>query len=238
METPSGRREPVEKIFLNTPPRGWVALSIGGCGVLARTLMGRHQEEYLETQRIAMAFASWVLEAVGCSSDQALSTPQILVEAADAVIEDPKDVSLLCTAWRYLPEEVEICSVGSNEVLVFEQESVRKALTSHSVNELLRSWGQGPQPRHRMQVTYALGSRKNEKSCHAEDVRVARIPLLPTTTIVVTEEPLMADALLEHPVPRSELFSFIEAWEYPPGRPAKRKTSVLISLQESINDLS
>jgi len=212
---------------------GWIALSIGGCGILARTLMGRHQEEYLETQRIAMMFAHRVIEAVGFSLDQELSIPQILVDAADAVIEDPKDVSLLCAIWHCLSEEVEICSVGSNEVLVSEQESVRKAFTSHSVNELVRSWGQVPQPTHRMQVTHALGARKNQKSCHVDDVRVARIPLLPTTTIMITEEPLLANALLERPAPRNELFSFIKAWEYPPGHPAKRKTSVLISLQES-----
>lgn len=233
MKAQSGRREPIEKIFLTTPPRGWITLSIGGCSILARTLMGRHQEEYMETQKIAMTFACRVIEVVGCSPAQQLSTPQILVDTADMVIEDPKDVSLLCTVWRYLLGEVEICSVGSNEVLVFEQESVRKAFTSHSINELLRSQGQVPQPRHRLQVTHALGSRKNQKSCYVDDVRVARIPLLPTTTIAILEEPLLADALREHSVPRNELFSFIEAWEYPPGRAARRKTSVLISLQET-----
>ncbi len=234
MKTQPERREPIEKIFLNTPPRGWVVLSIGGCGVLTRTLMRRHQEEYMETQRIAMAFASRIVEAVGFSLDQQLSTSQILVDMADAVIEDPKDVSLLCTIWRYLAEEVEICSVGSNEVLVFEQERVRKAFASHSISEseIVRNQGLVVPPIHRRQITHALGSRKNEKSCHTGDVRVARIPLLPTTTILITEEPLMADALLEHPVPRNELFSFVEKWEYPPGRLAKRKTSVLISLQE------
>lgn len=232
MKAQPGRREPIEKIFLNTPPRGWVVLSIGGCGILARTLMGRHQEEYLETQGVAMMFAHRVIEAVGFSLDQELSIPQILVDMADAVIEDPKDVSLLCTIWRYLSEEVEICSVGSNEVLVFEHESVRKAFTSHSIgeSEMVRSQGLVVPPIHRRQITHALGSRKNQKSCHVDDVRVTRIPLLPTTTIMVTEEPLLADALLGHPVPRNELFSFIEAWEYPPGRPAKRKTSVIISL--------
>ncbi len=232
MKTQPGRREPIEKIFLNTPPRGWVVLSIGGCGVLAQTLMGSYVKEYMESQKVAMRFAHRAIEAVGFSPDQALSTLQILVETADAVIEDPERVFLHGTIWRYLSEEVEVCSVGSNEVLVFEQGNVRKALTSHSISEseMVRSQGLVVPPIHRRQVTHTLGSRKNQKSCQAEDVRVARIPLLSTTTIMITEEPLLADALLAHPVPRNELFSFIEGWEYPPGRPAKRKTSVLISL--------
>ena len=234
MKAQSGRREPIEKIFLTTPPRGWVTLSIGGCGILVRALIGRHEAKYQESQSIALAFASHVTQAIGLSPlQERASTPQILVEAADAVINDPEHMALLCTTWQRRPEGVEICSVGSNSVLVFERDTVKEAIVPHTVNELLRRQGKVPSPMHRMYVTHVLGSRKNQKSCYVDDVRVARIPLLPTTTIAILEEPLLADVLRERPVPRNELFSFIEAWEYPPGHPSKHKTSVLISLQES-----
>lgn len=221
-------------MFLSTPPRGWVVLNISGCGILVRAMIGRHEAKYQESRSIALAFASHVMQAIGLSPFQErASTSQILVEAADAVINDPEHVALLCTIWQHVPEGVEICSVGSNSVLIFEKDTVREVIAPHTVNELLRRQGKALSPIHRMHVTYVLGSRKYQDSCRSEDVRVALIPLLPTTTIAILEDPLLADALLEHPVPRNELFSFIEAWEYPPGRPAKRKTSVLISLQES-----
>lgn len=219
-------REPVEKVTLETRPPRSIALSMGGCGILTRALVGRHARKYRESESIALVFAHTVVQAMGCSLlDDQWSTPQILVEVADTVIDDPEHVNLLCTTWKYLPEEVEICSVGSNSVLVFEGDTVQKALISHAINELLRIQGQQPNPMHRMQITHALGSKQNEKSCRIDDVRVVLIPLLPTTTIAVIEEPLLADAILERSVPRNQLSSFIESWN-----PRRRRTSVLISL--------
>jgi|SRR5579885_1874522 hypothetical protein len=233
MNTLEKRGALTETIILETQEPQWVVFSIGGCGILVRAMIGRHEAKYQESQGVALAFAYHVMQAIGLSPlQERASTPQILVEAADAVINDPEHMALLCTTWQRVPEGVEICSVGSNSVLVFEKDTVREAITPHTINELLRRQGKVPSPIHRMHVTHVLGSRKYQDSCRVEDVRVALIPLLSTTTIAITEEPLLADALLEHPIPRNELFSFVEKWEYPPGRLAKRKTSVLISLQE------
>ncbi|HEU5376784.1 MAG TPA: hypothetical protein VFV38_15215 [Ktedonobacteraceae bacterium] len=219
------QKKPIEKIFLETRPPECVALSIGGCGILTRALVGRHAMRYRESQSIALAFAHVVVQALGFSpSSERLSTPQILVDAADAVIDDPEHVFLLGTAWRYQPEGVEICSVGSNSVLVFEQDTVREVIVPHTINELLKRRGQEPEPKSRMQVTHVLGSKRGQESCHTNDVRVALIPWLPTTMIAVIEERLLADAILEGTIPRNQLSSYIEMWE-----PPQRKTSILIS---------
>ncbi len=231
METQPTQGEPIEKILLESPHFKWTALSIGSCGILARALVGRHAREYRESQKITLAFAHQVTQALGFAPvPERVSTQQILVDAADAVIDDSEHVMVLCTTWEYIPEGVEICSVGSNSVLVSEQEMVREALMPHTVNDLLRSQGQVPDPRHRLQITHALGSRKNEKSCRMEDVRVARIPLLPTTTIAVLEDPLLAEALVAHPVPGNEIWSFLEQWS-PPEMRIRTRIGVLISLR-------
>lgn len=221
------QREPVERIVLETRSPRWVALSVGCGGILTRALIGRHAKKYRESEGVALAFASSVVQEVGCSfSPNQRSTPQILIDAADGVIDDPEHVALLCTTWKYLPERVEICSVGSNFVLVFEEDTIREAFIPHTVNELLKSQGQIPDSSHRMQLTHALGSKRSEKSCHMDDVRVALISLLPTTTIAVIGEPLLAEAILKRSVPRNQLSSFIESWDLR----RKRRTSVLISL--------
>jgi hypothetical protein len=112
MDTLRKDDEPVEKIILETRQSGWAAFSIGGCGILTRALVGRHQKEYWESRRIALTFAHRVVQAVGFSlPHDRVPTPQILAEAADAVIDDPEHVFFLATTWQYLPEGVEICSV-------------------------------------------------------------------------------------------------------------------------------
>ena len=150
-----------EKIILEPQPSKWVAFSIGGCGILTRALVGRHETKYRESQSIALEFAHLVVQTAGFStSPDRVSTPQILINAADAVIDDPEHVVLLCTTWQSLPEGVEICSVGSNSVLAFERDTIREVIIPHTVNELLWSQGQVLDPKHRMQVTHALDREK------------------------------------------------------------------------------
>lgn len=221
-------RELVEKIFLENRVGVWIALSIGSCGILTRALVGRHEREYMESQRIALAFAHHVVQAVGFSpAHNRVSTPQILVDAADAVIDDPDHVFLLSTTWQCRPEGVEICSVGSNSVLVFEGDTIRAVITPHTVIELLQRQGKVPDAKYGNHVTHALGSRKSEKSCHINDVRVAHVPFLPTATIAIIQHRRLADAIIRLAVPRNRLPAFIEEWT-PPGK--RIRTSVLLSL--------
>ncbi len=218
--------EPVEKIILETRLRVWVACSVGGCGILAHAMVGRHDGDHMESRGTALAFAHSVVYKIGLSSShEDLSTPQILVDTADEVIDDPEHIYLLCTTWRCLPEGVEICSVGANSVLVFEGDVIREAIIPHSINALLQSQGQSPVGNFQGQIaTHALGGKKG---CKVDDVRVANIPLLPTTTLAIIEDRRLADDIIQHAVPRNDLPSFIEGWD-PPGK--RIRTSVLISL--------
>src|ERR1700730_9051175 len=107
MRTLPRPREVVEKIILETRPTVWVALSMGGCGILTHAMVGRHDADFRETRRTGLAVAHRVVQAVGFSSSQnPVSTPQILVDAADAVIDDPEQVFLLGTTWQCLPDGV------------------------------------------------------------------------------------------------------------------------------------
>lgn len=218
----------VEKIILEPRLTVWVALSSGGCGILAHAMVGRHDEDFRETRSIGLEFAYRVVQTMRfASSPHHVSTPQILINTANAVINDPKNIYLFGTTWQYLPEGVEICSVGTTSVLVFEGGTIHDAIIPHSVaNEVLRSEGyQVSDPRHQRIPTHALGCEPN--GCNIDDVRVICIPLLPTTTIAIIEDRRLADAILEAAVPRNELSSFIEAW-IPPGK--RIRTSVLLSL--------
>lgn len=219
------RLELVEKVILETRLNVGVVLSISGCGILARAMVGKHDENFREARSTGLAFAHRVVSTIGLSgSHDRISTPQILVDTAAEVIEDPKHVGVMCTTWRCLPEGVEICSVGTNSVLVFEGDIIREAVTPHSIRELLRSRGiETHSPKGRM-PTLALDDGSH---CKVEDVRVALVPLLPTTTIAVIEDRRLADDILQHAVPRNDLSSFIESWT-PQGK--KIRTSVLISL--------
>lgn len=223
-------KKPVEKILLDIPNHHWIALSTGGCGILTCSIIGRHEREYQEGRKVALAFAHSVVWAMSSSpAHERLSTPQLLVDAATAVIDDPEHVVLMATTWQYRPEGVEICSVGLNSLLIFEEDNVREGFSPHTVNELLKRLGKAPDPRHSFQITHALGSGKseNEHFVRADDVRVALIPLELTTTIAILAERLLVDAIIEQAVPRKELLSFIEAWT-PPGN--KISTGVLISM--------
>jgi hypothetical protein len=220
--------ELVEKIILETRSgRAWIALSIGGCGILAKASIGRHLREHQEERSIALQFASRVLYALGSSSaDERPPTSQILVDTAVAVIDDPQHVGLFCTTWQCIPVGVEICSVGTNSVLVFEgDDAIQEAVDPHSINTVRRNKGLPVDPIRGGRIpTHALGG---QNSCTVDDVRVARIPLLPTTTIAIVENRRLADAIIERAVPRNELPSFIEAWTHS-GKTIR--TSVLISL--------
>ncbi|GHO66812.1 hypothetical protein KSC_057040 [Ktedonobacter sp. SOSP1-52] len=221
------RGGPVEKISLETHQPKWIVVSIGGCGILTRALIGRHEKQHNESQIIALAFAHHVIQAINLAPFHGNSViPQILVDTANVVIDDPEYISLLCTTWRYLPEGVEICSVGPTSVLAFEEKVVREVITPHTVNEFLKSQGKATSPIGRNIATHTLGSKDNEKSCVLDDVRVALVPLTEITTIAIMEDRLLVDAILEHSVPGNELSSFIEAWN-PTG--IKLTTSVLIS---------
>lgn len=219
--------ELVEKIIVDTHSRAWIALSMGGCGILAHALIGRHLREGREDRSIALEFAYHVLHSIGFSfSPERVITPQILIDAADAVIRDSEHVGFICTTWQCLSENVEICSVGSCTVLAFEEDTIQKVIAPHNVNELLRSQGKEYHPSGGI-VTRVLGSKNNKNSCSVDDVRVARVPLSPTTTIAVIEHWRLAEDIIQQRVLRNELSSFIESWDLL----AKRvRTSVLISL--------
>lgn len=216
--------ELVEKIILETRHTVWVALSMGGCGILTRAMVGRHDEDFKETRRIGLAFAHRVVQAIGfASSPHPASTPQSLVEAADAVIDDREHVCLHGTTWQCLSEGVEICSVGTTSVLVCEGNLFREAVIPHSATEFLRSQRHQVRDWHGMLATHALGGKNG---CRVDEVRVARIPFFPTTTIAIIEDRRLADAIIQLAMPRNELPSFIEAWT-PPGK--RIRTSVLLS---------
>lgn len=229
MQSLPQKPEIVEKIILETRIGVWVALSVGGCGILARAKVGRHDEEYRESRSIALAFAHRVVHTIGLSRPQSrVPTPQILIDAADEVISDAELTALLCTTWQYVSDTIEICSVGSNSVLVFEGNTIEEVVTAHTINELLRSQGaQGDTSIRGRIVTHTLGAKNSKQSCRIDDVRVAHIPLLPTTTIAIIEDRRLADAILNRAVPGNELFSFIESWK-PQG--TRIRTSVLLSL--------
>jgi hypothetical protein len=124
-----------------------------------------------------------------------------------------------------MPEGVEICSMGATSVLVFEGDDVKEVITRHTVSEIQRRQGSpvSDSPLAEMVSTYALGGRN---SCSVDDVSVALVPLLLTTTIAVIEDRRLAKDIIGLAVPKDELPSFIEAWN-PPGK--RIRTSVLIS---------
>lgn len=148
----------VEKVILETQLTVGVVLSMGGYGILTHAIVGKHDEDYMEARSVGLAFAHRVIQAVGfVSSPNRISTPQILVSTADAVINDLEHVCLLCTTWQRFPEGIEICSVGTNSVLVFEGDSFREAIVPHSAQNFLRSQGyQGGASRYGMITTHAL----------------------------------------------------------------------------------
>lgn len=227
MQTQQKQASLVEKIMLDKRQNGWVAMSIGGCGIIVQALVGRHHRKVNESQGIALAFANHIVQTLGFSSvPDRLSTPQLLVDTADALIDDPEHVIVQCTTWQSLPEQVEICSVGINSVLVFEGGTAREVIAPQSINELLRRQGQAPSWRHSNQITHSLGSRRREGSCCVDEVQMALIPASPGTTIAVIEERFLVDDFLERALPASELPSFIASWN-PPGKPIR--TSVILS---------
>ncbi len=214
--------------MVETRARPWVALSSGGCGILACTTLGRHDEDYKGSRGISLDFAHRVVQTMAKSaSSERCATPQLLVETAEAVVKDPKDAGLICTTWQYKPEAgVEICSVGMTSVLVVEGDTVREAILPHSVaNAFLHRYGQKvSDPSRGTMASHVLGGNQ---SCSVDDVRVAHIPLLPTTTIALIANRRLADDILEQRVARDALPSFIDTWQ-PPGK--RIRTSVLISL--------
>lgn len=221
--------ELIEKVVLDTRRNVWVALSMRGCGILAQATVGKPDGDFIETRRIALAFAHQVIQSVGLSPDhERVPTPQVLIDAADRAINSSETVQVICTTWQALPEGIKICSVGSNSVLIFEGDVIKQTIAPHNFNELLRSQGTQVDERGRGGiVTHALGARNNKNSCSIDDVRVTSIPLLPITTIAVIAEWRLARDIIQSAVPRNELSSFIDAWD---GLAKRARTSVLISL--------
>ena len=223
--------ELVEKIMLeNRSGRAWIALSIGGCGMLAHASIGRHLRAHGEERGIALKFAYQVLHMLGTvPADERPPTPQILVDAAAATIDDPEHVCLLCTTWQSVPGGVEICSVGATSVLVFEDDCIKEVVTRHTVSEILRLRGEpmSDLPGAQGVPTHALEGRSSQTACRVDDVRVAIVPLKPSTIVAVIEDWRLASDIKRRAVPGDRLPAFIEAWD-PPGK--KIRTSVLISL--------
>lgn len=225
-------QEFVEKILLETRPTPWVALSIGGCGILTRALAwrdsygGGHDEYYMRARSFAFAFAHDVMSAIGLSAPhEQHPTPQVLVEAATALNDGLTHVALYCTTWQWVPAGLEICSVGSNSVLIFEDSNIREVVVPNSINALLQRQGHDQVHDSRGQIaTHALGG---PHGCSVDEVSIARIPFAPTTTIAIIQDRRLVDAIRERSVPRDALPSFIEAWA-PSGK--RIRTSVLISL--------
>jgi hypothetical protein len=223
--------ELVERIILEIRSRPWVALSNGGCGVLAHALIGRtlelagYDEGYRGARSFGLAFAHRVVSAMAMSpAQQRVPTPQILVDTVEAVKADLALLSVLCTTWRSTTEGIEICSVGANSVLLFEEgEAIREVISRHTYNELWRLQGSAQRSLVMGEIPLCLLGA----NCSVEDVRVALVPLLPTRTIAVIQKRQLAEALMEHSVSREDLPSFIEAWK-PQGK--RIRTSVLISL--------
>lgn len=224
-------RELVEKIFLETRPRPHVVLSIGGCGILAEAQVwrdgygGGHDGNYMGARRFALTFAHRVvgamMEAPACEQH---AMPQLLVAVANTLNDGPMHAAIYCTTWQHISEQVEICSVGTNSVLAFEgRDAPREVVMPHSVRTILQRqglphqindiWGKIP--------THALGS------CSVDDVRIAHVPLLPTTTIAIIADRRLADATIQHAVSRDELLPFIENWT-PSGK--RIRTCAIISL--------
>lgn len=227
MQTQQKQVAPVEKIMLDKRQNGWAAVSIGGCGIVAQALVGRHHRKVNESQGIAFAFAHRVVQTLGFSaSPDRPSTPQLLVDIADALIDEPELVIVQCTTWQMVSEQVEICSVGANSVLAFEGEAARKVIAPQTVNELLRRQGKAPSWKRGNLITHALGSRNNEKSCCVEEVQRVLIPVSPGSTVAVIEEDFLVDDFLERALPASELSAFIASWN-PPWK--ARRTSVILS---------
>lgn len=120
--------------------------------------------------------------------------------------------------------------MGSNTVLLYEEDTIQKVIAPHNINEKLKSQGISTQERQSVSLgiaTHALTSKKIKDGglCGVDDVRVARIPLSPTTTIAIIANWRLAEDILERAVPRNELSSFIEAR-------IRQTTSVLLSLPE------
>jgi hypothetical protein len=224
-------RELVEKIILETRPRPHVALGIGGCGILAEAQVwrdgygGGHDGEYMGARRFALTFAHRVvgamMEAPACEQH---TMPQLLVAVAHMLNDGPIHAAISCTTWQYICGQVEICSVGTNSVLVFEGgDAPREVVMPHSVRTVLQRQGQP----YQMNDLYGQIATHELGSCSIDDVRIAHIPLLPTTTIAIIADRRLADAIITHAVLRNELLSFIETWT-PSGK--RIRTCVIISL--------
>ncbi len=221
----------IEQILVETREHRWVTLSLGGCGILTRAFIGRHALVYNEAQRIGMRFAQQVMQGlVNVPPEERLPTPQILEEAAEAVIEDPGHVFFFVTTWCARPEGIEVCSIGVATVLVLEGGQVREVVPSSERLAQLRQIGDP----YQLQVWYllgdALGARRNrQQGLHRDPIECVTIPLTPATTVAIVTDRRLAAAILKQQVGREQLLSFIKTWPFPAG---KYRTCVLLSSSE------
>lgn len=218
-----------EHILLDTNVSLHVALSVRGSGILAKALAGKYDGR-LQERAMLLAFAYRVVSSIGLlPADERQPTPQILVDAADTVIAD-QEASLTCTTWKWLPEGMELCSIGANTVLVSDGTMIRQVIAPQTAYELLKSQGE-PLPSRSLPSAHiavkALGPKLHPLSGTVEDVRVAIVPFSSRSTIAIVEDVQVAQDILKQQVSGSELPSFIQTWDQ---KAKKVATSVLISL--------
>ncbi|GCE12019.1 hypothetical protein [Tengunoibacter tsumagoiensis] len=206
--------------------RRWIVVNMAEHGIVVRAIYGN-----MWTGRHAgLAFASRVLQEVSwLESHERGQTPRILIDTARATNVEPQG-GFICTTWQCFPDSIEICSVGTNTVLVGDANGMQEVLVRHSIDEAIKQDGIINDERqkairfHRFTTTHVLGG---EKGCTIEDIRVVQIPLVQDTVIGILGDNVIASEAVRQKIPGSQLFSFIQDWT-----PIERveRTSVVISV--------
>ncbi|GCE12008.1 hypothetical protein [Tengunoibacter tsumagoiensis] len=207
--------------------RRWIVVNMAEHGIFVRAIYGNMWRE----RHAGLAFASRVLQEVSwLESHERGQTPRILIDTARATNVEPQG-GFICTTWQCFPDSIEICSVGTNAVLVGDANGMQEALVRHSGDEVIKQDAIKRGERlqyanlfHRFTVTHVLGS---EKGCKIEDIRVVQIPLVQDTVIGILSDHEIASEAVRQKIPGSQLFSFIQDWT-----PIERveRTSVVISV--------
>ncbi|GCE12000.1 hypothetical protein [Tengunoibacter tsumagoiensis] len=215
------RTNSIGKFFVEMNYDTWIVMNVGECGIIARAVYGNKWTE----RSAGISFASRVLQEISSlEKDERGQTPRILINTALAVNVLPES-GFICTTWQCFPDFIEICSVGTNSILMSNSSIMQEAITRHSVDHLLNYDEPQRDLRWRNTITHILG---NENGCHIEDIRVFRTPLLQDTKIAIIVERRLAYDIIKQKISPQNLSSFIDNWSCPPGR--KNRTSVLLSL--------
>ncbi|GCE12001.1 hypothetical protein [Tengunoibacter tsumagoiensis] len=206
---------------------GWIVVDMAEHGIVVRAIYGN-----MWTGRHAgLAFASRVLQEVSwLESHERGQTPRILIDTARATNVEPQG-GFICTTWQCFPDSIEICSVGTNTVLVGDANGMQEVLVRHSIDEVIKQDAikRGELPKdayhfYRFFATHVLGDKKG---CMIEDIRVVQIPLVQDTVIGILSDHEIASEAVRQKIPGFQLFSFIQDWT-----PIERveRTSVVISV--------